>query len=112
MQETNWSAFMIKEEHSPMRQASIVLMVCFALADDSFSQDKTVGSWPRGGTINVVVANDNGLIVLTDSMLTEFRRGLNGILTQGQLKDPAQKLFRIDDKTVCAFAGFASAPTF
>lgn len=54
------------------------------------------------GTINVALGNENGLVVLTDSMLT----GGDG----RQLPKPGQKLFKLDDSTVCSFAGFASAP--
>ena len=53
------------------------------------------------GTINVILGNENGIVVLTDSMIT---------LTNGQQsKVPAQKLFKLDDRTVCTFAGFAFA---
>jgi hypothetical protein len=62
--------------------------------------DKSQRSKPiLHGTINVVFANRNGVVVLTDSMITDGNR---------QLAEPGQKLFRIDDKTVCAFAGFFS----
>ena len=63
------------------------------------------------GTINVVFANQNGIVVLTDSMLTETQQNAQGIRTSRQLTTPGQKLFRIDDHTVCAFAGFAFADT-
>jgi hypothetical protein len=53
------------------------------------------------GTINVALANANGMVVLTDSMQTISDQG-----DDHQLPDPAQKLFRLDDKTVCAIAGF------
>lgn len=55
------------------------------------------------GTINIALGNKNGLVVLTDSMVTSGNR---------QLADPAQKLFKLDDQTVCAIAGFgwASSP--
>lgn len=52
------------------------------------------------GTINIALANANGFVVLTDSMETV---GAN------QLPDPAQKLFELDDHTVCAIAGFLEA---
>jgi 20S proteasome alpha/beta subunit len=57
------------------------------------------------GTINIALGNKNGLVVLTDSMLT-------AIDTAGthQLPNPGQKLFKLDDRTVCAVAGFISAP--
>jgi hypothetical protein len=54
------------------------------------------------GTINVAMANGNGIVVLTDSMLS----GQNGRPLRDQ---PAQKLFKLDDRTVCAFAGFYAA---
>lgn len=40
------------------------------------------------GTINVVLGNQNGLVVLTDSMLTAGDH---------QQPDPGQKLFQLDD---------------
>lgn len=96
-----------------MRRVPVQLMLCCLLAAIAVAETKSnVGSWPRGGTINVVVANSNGVVVLTDSMLTEFRLNPDGSRSERQLTGHwAQKLFRIDDKTVCAFAGFASAPT-
>lgn len=53
------------------------------------------------GTINVVLANQTGAVVETDSQLSAngFPKGLG------------QKLFKIDDTTVCAIAGFYTAPT-
>jgi 20S proteasome alpha/beta subunit len=54
------------------------------------------------GTINIVLGNENGLVVLTDSMLSSGSK---------QLPEPGQKLFRLDDRTVCTIAGFVSAPT-
>lgn len=53
------------------------------------------------GTINIVLANENGIVVLTDSMLTEGSK---------QLPEPGQKLFQLDDRTICTIAGFVSAP--
>jgi hypothetical protein len=55
------------------------------------------------GTVNIVLANQNGIVVLTDSMVTDG----DGHQLPGH---PAQKLFKLDDKTVCAIAGFLSAP--
>jgi hypothetical protein len=54
------------------------------------------------GTINVVLGNKNGIVVLTDSMIT-LGNGHQSLV-------PGQKLFKLDDRTVCAFAGFAYAP--
>jgi 20S proteasome alpha/beta subunit len=53
------------------------------------------------GTINVVLGNRNGLVVLTDSMLTDG--------SGHQLSEPGQKLFKLNDRTICTFAGFAFA---
>src|SRR5437773_8729278 len=53
------------------------------------------------GTINVALGNKNGIVVLTDSMLTTGDH---------QLPNPGEKLFKLDDHTVCAIAGFVSAP--
>jgi hypothetical protein len=53
------------------------------------------------GTINVVLANQNGIVVLTDSIVTCGDR---------QQAEPAQKLFKLDDRTVCTVAGFLAAP--
>jgi hypothetical protein len=55
------------------------------------------------GTLNVVLANGNGIVAATDSMVTVID---NGRAHQSLL--PAQKLFKIDDTTVCTIAGFAS----
>jgi hypothetical protein len=52
------------------------------------------------GTINIALGNENGLVVLTDSMVTAGGH---------QLPEPGQKLFKLDDSTVCSIAGFASA---
>lgn len=56
------------------------------------------------GTINVVLANGNGIVALTDSMATEVDS--NGHSRQSPR--PSQKLFVLDDSTVCTIAGFAS----
>jgi hypothetical protein len=53
------------------------------------------------GTINIALGNENGIVVLTDSMITAGGR---------QLAQPGKKLFKLDDQTVCAFAGFSAAP--
>jgi hypothetical protein len=96
-----------------VRHSSAALILSTVIAVSAFCQDKyKVDPWPSArGTINVVAANDHGIVVLTDSMLTETRRSANGVLDTQQLASPGQKLFRIDAQTVCAFAGFASADT-
>jgi len=57
------------------------------------------------GTVNIVLANANGIVVLTDSNQTGKLPGGTPITT-----GLGQKLFRIDDKTVCTIAGFGSRP--
>ena len=54
------------------------------------------------GTINIALGNESGLVVLTDSMAS-----VGGV---ARPEIPSQKLFKLDDHTVCAIAGFASAP--
>ena len=56
------------------------------------------------GTINIALGNKSGLVVLTDSMVT----AMDATGTH-QLSNPGQKLFKLDDRTVCSVAGFASA---
>jgi hypothetical protein len=56
------------------------------------------------GTINVALGNKSGLVVLTDSMVT-----VTDSTGRHQRRDPGQKLFKLDDRTVCSVAGFASA---
>jgi hypothetical protein len=69
------------------------------------TQSKQTGA-ARGvvhGTLNVVLANGNGIVAATDSMVTVTD---NGRAHQSPL--PGQKLFKIDDTTVCTIAGFAA----
>src|ERR1035437_9664398 len=47
---------------------------------------------PTHGTVNVFLANKNGLVVVTDSLLG------NGIIPVGF----GQKLFQVDDHTICS----------
>jgi hypothetical protein len=56
------------------------------------------------GTVNIALANAKGIVLLTDSVQT-----IPG--PSGTQYTTAQKLFRLDDKTVCSIAGFA-AETF
>jgi hypothetical protein len=57
----------------------------------------------RHVTVNIVLANPQGIVVVTDSMLSPNRfRAQRG-----------QKLFQIDDRTICTVAGWysSSGPT-
>jgi hypothetical protein len=60
------------------------------------------------GTVNIVLANGNGIVVLTDSNQTETVRFSSESIMQRTSPLPGQKLFRIDDRTVCTVAGFGS----
>jgi hypothetical protein len=60
------------------------------------------------GTINVIMGDENGLVVLTDSMLSQS--GPDGKVHP--LLRPAQKLFRLDSTSVCTIAGFTEAPIY
>ena len=63
------------------------------------------------GTINVIAANEQGIVVLTDSMLSRKTPNGQGGWTYKQVPDLGQKLFQLDNRTVCTFAGFASVKT-
>ena len=54
------------------------------------------------GTVNIALANANGIVLLTDSV--QSHKEADG----WHHLEPAQKLFQLDDKTVCSIAGFAS----
>ena len=53
------------------------------------------------GTVNIVLANPEGLVAVTDSRLT---------YSDGNHVDNGRKLFKIDDKTICTMAGRYAAP--
>lgn len=57
------------------------------------------------GTINILLANGNGMVLLTDSRTSNHGR---------LVSDNSPKLFQLDDKTVCSIAGFYfdPGPTF
>jgi proteasome subunit B (beta)-like protein len=80
--------------------AAIFLLVTTLWASPIWAQQLVDNSVVHG-TVNIAFGNKNGIVVLTDSMLTRDGR---------QLDSPGQKLFRLDDQTVCAIAGFVQAP--
>lgn len=77
---------------------------CFALAlgavPASYAQVEPTTT--SKGTVNIALANSNGIVLLTDSMQSFKREGV------WHHVQPAQKLFLLDDRTVCSIAGFAS----
>jgi hypothetical protein len=56
---------------------------------------------PSHGTVNVILANENGLVAVTDSMLT---------YTPVDHRPVGVKLFKIDDQTICTMAGLYDSP--
>lgn len=66
-----------------------------SLGTSSYPQDKAPQS--THGTINVLLGNKNGLVVVTDSRLSSGSRPLG---------EEGQKLFVLDDHTICSIAGF------
>ena len=58
------------------------------------------GNGVAHGTVNIFLGNENGLVAITDSRLSSGNRPVGY----------GQKLFKLDDHTVCAIAGFFSAP--
>ena len=64
----------------------------------AFSEHKPkIQQWPvNRGTINVVLANDQGIVALTDSMLTQMLHGPNGGRHwQNSSIRPAKNSFRL-----------------
>jgi 20S proteasome alpha/beta subunit len=80
---------------------SIALLLSLCWPQNACGSDEEADHSIVHGTINVAFGNRNGMVVLTDSMLTSGNR---------QLSEPGQKLFKLDEQTVCAIAGFIAAP--
>jgi 20S proteasome alpha/beta subunit len=76
------------------------LWTMFLLPLHAFAGQNPPDDFVVHGTINIALGNENGIVVLTDSMLTSGGK---------QRPDPGQKLFKLDDRTVCSIAGFVSA---
>jgi hypothetical protein len=95
-----------------MSKLLLVTLLCGLVAGQALADDTNVPPSPiLSGTINVVIADGQGIVALTDSMVTETFLNERGIRTSKQRAEPGQKLFRIDDHTVCTIAGFGSADT-
>jgi hypothetical protein len=80
----------VKEKRVP----PVIVIFAFLFAPALYSQQ------PSHGTINILLANRNGMVLITDSRAS-FTLGHD---------DHAQKLFRIDLVTVCSIAGFGADP--
>lgn len=95
-----------------MNRFLIAMILIGSLTDGCMVAAETLDPGPAlSGTINVIVADDRGMVVLTDSRLSYTVKNSQGQRTYKQIPGDYQKLFQIDDHTVCTFAGFASAKT-
>jgi hypothetical protein len=72
-------------------------LTAFALA---IAQHHTPNPVSSHGTVNIVLANGNGMVAVTDSRLSYHH----------QIVGEGQKLFILDDHTVCTIAGFYNDP--
>jgi hypothetical protein len=81
------------------RRFLCITALCGAVAKVVLPQEQTR---TVRGTVNIALANKNGLVLLTDS--AESHQERDG----WHHTSPVQKLFRLDDKTICSIAGFAS----
>jgi hypothetical protein len=78
------------------------LLVCLVLLSATVQAEPNAASLNQShGTVNILLANRNGLVLVTDSMLTS---------TDGQHQPNGTKLFKVDEKTICAMAGQYSIP--
>lgn len=84
--------------------AGIAILLAFWGTPNMRSSSEADNRFVLRGTLNVALANKNGFVVVTDSMVTEMRG-----TEMHQLATPGQKLFRLDERTVCTIAGFGSA---
>jgi len=71
-----------------------------SFASNCFAQPVPAKNEPAHGTVTVVLANQHGLVAVTDSRLSN--RGIP--LGSGK------KLFQIDDHTICTVAGWFGVP--
>ncbi|WP_263353560.1 hypothetical protein [Acidicapsa acidisoli] len=62
---------------------------------------QTAPSLPSHGTINLLLANKNAMVLITDS---------RGTKPNGDYEDLEQKLFRLDKKTMVSLAGLVTDP--
>ena len=78
------------------------LLFCLVLLSATVQAESNAASLNQShGTVNILLANGNGLVLVTDSMLT---------YNNDQHDPNGTKLFKVDEKTVCAMAGQYSIP--
>jgi len=83
-----------------IRPSLLFISLSMSLAMPSMGQPSNGDVAVTHGTINIVLGDKNGLVVLTDSMQTVGDRP--------DPVHPTQKLFQLDDRTICAIAGYLS----
>jgi hypothetical protein len=77
------------------------MLFCASVLLGQSAQNGPAASEESHGTINILLANENGLVAVTDSMLS----------TPDDRHYPGhQKLFQIDDQTIATMAGSYSRP--
>ncbi len=79
----------------------VFIPLLLSLVSLGFAQTVAPPTKLSHGTVNVFVANANGLVAVTDSTLTFLDRSHDRSAT---------KLFQIDDTTICTVAGIYRAP--
>jgi len=83
-----------------MRRESLKLLTTFLyLSALAYGSDQPVSA--SHGTINVILANKQGIVAVTDTRITFSNRSF---------LDGAPKLFVVDDHTICTIAGWYSDP--
>lgn len=90
----------IEERYSVGAKVLVLELFLFSCHGLASAQDV-----PTFGTLIGAFGNSNGIVVVTDSMASF--RDANGVIHQ--LPNPAQKLLKYDDRTVCAIAGLGTA---
>jgi hypothetical protein len=89
-----FTAMLLTNGISPQDQSPLHLMRTEGTANGIAS------SGPTHGTVNIFLANKNGLVAVTDSRLSN----------SNSFVDSGQKLFKIDNRTICTIAGWFSDP--
>jgi len=76
------------------------MIIAMILTNSSFMLAQRSKHESMHGTINILLANKNGMVLVTDSRGTD--------VVNGEHYDNSPKLFQIDDSTVCSIAGFGT----
>jgi hypothetical protein len=79
------------------RKNSLSIYLCLSL---TISVASVIGQVPAHATVNVIMGNRNGLVVVTDSKLSSGKQSMGF----------APKIFQVDSRTVCSIAGAYRVP--